>query len=121
MLTAGPDPAAKTILRPSDALSTPRADLNVDTTLLQTSSNGPRFRPVLSSAPSPVSSLLGSSSSRFASLPVGARLEVSATGFKIARKVGEVVGGDGRKGAGLIVDYGKAHASGDSFRVRISL
>ncbi|KZV61295.1 DUF185-domain-containing protein [Peniophora sp. CONT] len=116
MLTAGPDPAAKTILRPSDGLATPRADLSVDTTLPQTNPNGPRFRPVLSSAPSPISSLLGSSSPRFASLPIGARLEVSPTGFKIARKVGEVVGGDGRMGAGLIIDYGKAHASGDSFR-----
>ena len=120
MLTAGPDPAAKTILRPSDALSTPRADLSVDTTLPQASSNQPRFRPVLASSASPVSSLLGSSSPRFASLPVGARVEVSATGFKIARKVGEVVGGSGRKGAGLIIDYGKAHASGNSFRVWLS-
>ncbi|KAI0280286.1 DUF185-domain-containing protein [Russula aff. rugulosa BPL654] len=97
LITSAPDPAAKTILKPSD------------------DGSPTRFRPVLATEPSPVSTLLGSSSPRFSSLPIGARIEVSATSFRIARKLGTLIS-QGAGGSALIVDYGTDHAVGNSFR-----
>jgi NADH dehydrogenase [ubiquinone] 1 alpha subcomplex assembly factor 7 len=77
----------------------------------------PRFRPILAAEPSPVSTLLGGSSRRFASLPISARIEVSATSFQIARKLGTLIS-QGAGGSGLVIDYGTDHAVGNSFRVR---
>jgi NADH dehydrogenase [ubiquinone] 1 alpha subcomplex assembly factor 7 len=76
-----------------------------------------RFRPVLAPEPTPVSTLLGASSPRFASLPIGARIEVSAASFQIAHKLGTLVS-QGAGGSALVVDYGADHAVGNSFRVR---
>ncbi|EIM90675.1 DUF185-domain-containing protein [Stereum hirsutum FP-91666 SS1] len=155
LLTSLSDPVAqtRTVLRPSDLnldLDTTRSSLTSTTpssvsTLSAsstpitgestTSGSKPRLRPVLSPEPSPVSTLLGSSSPRFASLPIGSRIEVCAAGFQVARKlaglaggvvpassaaaagdsVGKVDGG-GKRGCGLIVDYGDEKVFGASFR-----
>jgi NADH dehydrogenase [ubiquinone] 1 alpha subcomplex assembly factor 7 len=77
----------------------------------------------LAPSPTPTSTLLGSSSLRFQKLPIGSRIEVSATAFKIARQVGELLAGgdqgsDSSGGAALIVDYGGEKAFGNSFRVK---
>ncbi|KAN0113578.1 S-adenosyl-L-methionine-dependent methyltransferase [Russula decolorans] len=61
--------AAKAILGPSG--DDPSGDRSPST-------SHTRFRPVHATEPSPVSTLLGSSSPRFSSLPIGARVEVSA-------------------------------------------
>ncbi|KAH9167860.1 DUF185-domain-containing protein [Lactarius sanguifluus] len=74
-----------------------------------------RFRPILAAEPTPVSTLLGASSPRFASLPIGARIEVSAAAFQTARKLGTLVS-QGAGGSALVVDYGTDHAVGNSFR-----
>ncbi|KAI0322135.1 S-adenosyl-L-methionine-dependent methyltransferase [Amylostereum chailletii] len=114
LLTSAKDPAAKTVLRPSNISGPAKAHLDIDTTL--TSSTGPRLRPVLSHSPSPISTLLGSSSPRFQAMPIGSRIEVSASGFQSARKIGEMIAGPGRNGCALIVDYGGDHVYGNSFR-----
>ncbi|KAJ3504155.1 hypothetical protein NLJ89_g8088 [Agrocybe chaxingu] len=84
----------------------------------------PPLRRGLARQPSAASTLLGHSSPRFQNLPVGSTLEVSPTAFRIARKVGELLEAgrqlEGDKlsagGCGLIIDYGGAHASSNSFR-----
>lgn len=48
---------------------------------------------------------------------MGARIEVSAASFRIARKLGTLIS-QGAGGSALIVDYGADHAVGNSFRVR---
>ncbi|TFY51126.1 hypothetical protein EVG20_g11153 [Dentipellis fragilis] len=114
LLSSSPDPAAPTILRPSDPLSA-----SAQNPAPTRSSSSFRLRPVLASSPSPISTLLGSSSPRFKSLPVGSRIEVSPASFRIARKVGEVIGGQSnekKKGSALIIDYGDDKAVGNSFR-----
>ncbi|KAA1467716.1 DUF185-domain-containing protein [Dentipellis sp. KUC8613] len=114
LLSSSPDPAAPTILRPSDPLST-----STQTPTPTQPSSPFRLRPVLASTPSPISTLLGSSSPRFKNLPVGSRIEVSPASFQIARKVGEVIGGQAsekKKGSALIIDYGDDKAVGNSFR-----
>ncbi|KAF8150719.1 DUF185-domain-containing protein [Crassisporium funariophilum] len=87
-----------------------------------------QFRRVLAPNPSPASTLLGFSSSRFQDLPVGSSLEVSPTAFRTAYTVGELLScrkPDDDKpndentsvgGCGLIIDYGGDQAFGDSFR-----
>ncbi|KAI0029274.1 S-adenosyl-L-methionine-dependent methyltransferase, partial [Vararia minispora EC-137] len=114
MITVDPDTTAKTVLRASD-LPKPLTDPSVDMTLPLSSSRS-RLRPVLSSVPSPISNLLGRSSPRFHELPVGSRIEVSPAAFRIAQKIGEIIGSLGRKGAGLLVDYGAGHVFDNSFR-----
>lgn len=84
------------------------------------------FHHVLSPSPSPVSTLLGASSPRFANLPVGARIEVSPSAFKVARRIGELLQSDSEApnnvpGSALIVDYGHEKTFGSSFRVRTLL
>ncbi|KAK7031216.1 hypothetical protein VNI00_013632 [Paramarasmius palmivorus] len=72
----------------------------------------PRFTYGLSPTSSAISALLGGSSPRFRSVPVGSFLEVSPVAYRIARKVGELLqkaddeqdGSPG--GCGLIIDYG---------------
>ena len=89
----------------------------------------PRWTRVLSPTPTASSTLLGHASLRFAALPVGARIEVSAASIKVARLIGELlspqpssesesVGGGG--GCALVVDYGAEKAVGNSLRVRLS-
>ncbi|KAF8503841.1 S-adenosyl-L-methionine-dependent methyltransferase [Gautieria morchelliformis] len=68
-----------------------------------------QFRFVLSPAPTPRSNFLSKLSPRFADLPSGSRVEVSSSGWRAARKIGEM-------GAALIIDYGDEHAFGSSFR-----
>ncbi|KAN0134557.1 S-adenosyl-L-methionine-dependent methyltransferase [Lactarius tabidus] len=109
LLTSAHDPAAKTIIRPSSPVSAaPSLDPSASTPKT-------RFRPVLAPEPTPVSTLLGASSPRFASLPIGARIEVSPASFQTARKVGTLVS-QGAGGSALVVDYGTDHAVGNSFR-----
>ena len=108
--------SAKGILSNPEAGSPSRAS---------TSTAYPRLRRVLSPTPTAASTVLGLSSTRFRSLPVGVTIEVSPASFKIARQVGELLSraGEGKDesspgGCGLIVDYGGTKAFGDSFRVR---
>lgn len=81
---------------------------------------GPRLRRVLSTRPSAASTLLGLSSPRFKSLPLGSTIEVSPSSFKIARKIGELLASPGKSassgGCALIIDYGGDKAYGNSFR-----
>ncbi|KAF8212501.1 S-adenosyl-L-methionine-dependent methyltransferase [Mycena galopus ATCC 62051] len=75
----------------------------------------PRFRYVLAPQPTAASTLLGMSSPRFsADAPLGTRLEVSPAAFKTMHAIGELLAPS--CGRGLIVDYGAAHASAQSFR-----
>ncbi|KAH8987098.1 DUF185-domain-containing protein [Lactarius hatsudake] len=112
LITSDHDPAAKTILRPSSPSHLAPAAPSLD---LSTSTPKTRFRPVLAAEPTSVSTLLGASSPRFASLPIGARIEVSAASFQTARKLGTLVS-QGAGGSALVVDYGADHAVGNSFR-----
>ncbi|KAI0289315.1 S-adenosyl-L-methionine-dependent methyltransferase [Multifurca ochricompacta] len=112
LITSTPDPAAKRILRPSDVLT---SSLDLDRSSSSTATSKTRFRSVLAPDPSPVSTLLGASSPRFGSLPIGARIEVSATSFQAARKLGMLIS-QGAGGSALVVDYGANHAVGNSFR-----
>jgi len=76
-----------------------------------------RLRVVLSESPTPISTILGLSSPRFQALPAGSRIEVSHIAFKVARKIGEVLGsGETSRGSALIVDYGGDKTYGNSFR-----
>lgn len=82
-----------------------------------------RFRQVLSRSPTASSTLVGLSPPRFQKLPVGTRVEVSPSAFKIARRIGELIeaeaekGSAGSAGSALIIDYGGDNAYGSSFRV----
>ncbi|KAH9970552.1 S-adenosyl-L-methionine-dependent methyltransferase [Lactifluus volemus] len=117
LITSTPDPIAKTILRPSDVLN-PQVSTPPSTTAIlgqNPSSLKTRFRSVLASELSPVSTLLGSSSPRFVSLPIGARIEVSAASFQTAHRLGTLIS-QGAGGCALVVDYGADHAFGNSFR-----
>jgi NADH dehydrogenase [ubiquinone] 1 alpha subcomplex assembly factor 7 len=119
LITSSSDPAAKPILRPSDDSTPPQfSNSPLTTPSHDRSPSQTRFRPVLATEPSPVSTLLGASSPRFSSLPIGARIEVSAASFRIARKLGELIS-QGAGGSALIIDYGTNHAVGNSFRVRV--
>lgn len=80
-----------------------------------TSRSRSRFRLVLSPPNPPTATILALSSPRYQTLPIDSPIEVSHASFKVARKIGEVLGG---KGCALIVDYGGEKAYGDSFRVR---
>jgi NADH dehydrogenase [ubiquinone] 1 alpha subcomplex assembly factor 7 len=98
----------------------------------------PRLRRVLTREPSITSRLLGRSSTRFDSLPVGTTIEVSPNSFRIAHDAGMLLSTEpplaeaeaeaapspdtelGAGGCGLIIDYGGAHAHGTSFRVSSS-
>ena len=88
----------------------------------------PRLRRVLSPTPTAASTVLGLSSKRFQSLPLGATIEVSPASFKIARQIGEILSNPKHQsrerstesapgGCGLVVDYGGEKVFGDSFRV----
>ncbi|KAN0134534.1 S-adenosyl-L-methionine-dependent methyltransferase [Lactarius tabidus] len=104
LLTSAHDPAAKTIIRPSSpASAAPSLDPSPSTPKT-------RFRPVLAPEPTPVSTLLGASSPRFMSLPIGTRIEVSAALFQTACKLGTLVS-QGVGGSVLVVDYGADHAT----------
>ncbi|KAH9856636.1 DUF185-domain-containing protein [Lenzites betulinus] len=115
LLASGPDPAAPTILKPGDS---PSLDIPLKAA---PSTVAARFRQVLSPAPTPSSTLLGLSSKRFQTLPVGSRIEVSPASFKIARQLGDLLYDkhskeDQSAGCALIVDYGGEKAYGNSFR-----
>ncbi|KDQ57043.1 hypothetical protein JAAARDRAFT_131452 [Jaapia argillacea MUCL 33604] len=119
LITAPPPPTITTSVSSPHSLSTSTPP----TTLIST--NAPRLTTV--SSPTPMSTLLPNTSPRFSSLPVGARIEVSHVGWKIAQRIGELIGGSQAdsgpqtsSGCALIVDYGDDKAFGDSFRVRPS-
>jgi NADH dehydrogenase [ubiquinone] 1 alpha subcomplex assembly factor 7 len=85
----------------------------------------PRLQQVLSPTPTAASTVLGLSSTRFKSLPIGATIEVSPASFKIAHRVAEVLSrlqSQDKKqhksgGCALIVDYGDDKVFGNSSRV----
>ncbi|KAH8100954.1 DUF185-domain-containing protein [Cristinia sonorae] len=112
LISLTPDPAAPVILRPSDTPPT------------TASSSAPpklssRFHHALSPSPTASATLLGLSSTRFQKLPVGSRIEVSPTSFKIAHQIGELIKTEDNThnpGCSLIVDYGGDHVFGNSFR-----
>lgn len=79
-----------------------------------------------------MSQVLPATSDRFASVPVGGRVEISKDSFETMRMVGQLIsaandedvsanksGGVG--GAGLVIDYGTDGFSSNSFRVRSAL
>ncbi|KAI8980089.1 DUF185-domain-containing protein [Trametes punicea] len=116
LIASGPDPAAPTVLNSG----TESPSLDVLSSNPPASTSG-RFHQVLSPAPTPSSTLLGLSSTRFQKLPVGSRIEVSPASFKIARQLGELLydaesNGSRSAGSALIVDYGGEKAYGNSFR-----
>jgi SAM-dependent MidA family methyltransferase len=111
-----------------------------------TSTGPPKFRYVLSSSPTPWSTLLAARNPRFQVLQPGQRVEISPEAWAAARRVAELVAGraargvegqekkdekasqakeaerlkQGSKGgAGLIIDYGDDKAFGASFRVSV--
>ncbi|KAL7279010.1 hypothetical protein ACG7TL_006842 [Trametes sanguinea] len=115
LIASGPDPAEPTILKPSD-----KPSLDFSSTK-PPAERAARFRQVLSPTPTPSSTLLGLSSTRFQKLPVGSRIEVSPVSFKIARQLSELLydrESEGTRSAGsaLIVDYGGEKVYGNSFR-----
>ncbi|WVW80448.1 hypothetical protein I302_102430 [Kwoniella bestiolae CBS 10118] len=69
----------------------------------------------LSSAPTPLSTVLPATSPRFSKLSTGSRIEVAQDSFKIMRRVGEIIG-KGLGGSGVVVDYGGDRSYGQSFR-----
>ncbi|KAI0671441.1 DUF185-domain-containing protein [Trametes maxima] len=116
LLASGPDPAAPIVLRPDEGR--PSLDFSPTTSI---SNSAARFRQVLSPAPTPSSTLLGLSSPRYQTLPVGSRIEVSPASFKIARRIAELLydaetEGSQSAGSALIIDYGGDKAYGNSFR-----
>ncbi|KAI0768010.1 DUF185-domain-containing protein [Trametes elegans] len=115
LIASGPDPGAPTVLKPGD-----RPSLDFSSKVSLTNATG-RFHQVLSPSPTPSSTLLGLSSTRFQKLPVGSRIEVSPASFKIARQIGELLHEGASEqsrsaGSALIVDYGGEKAYGNSFR-----
>lgn len=109
VVTPAPDPTAKTIIRSQD-ISSPSANSNLTPTS--------PLRLTRSPSPTPASTLLGSSSPRFAHQPIGARIEVSPSSYRIARQVAQLVNTKGSKGgSALVVDYGAERTFGRSLRV----
>ncbi|KIJ66938.1 hypothetical protein HYDPIDRAFT_85910 [Hydnomerulius pinastri MD-312] len=123
LIAPSKDPSIKYTLpssSPSGILLPPSSATTTTTPKLQAQSS--RWTRVLSPTPTASSTLLGYASPRFASLPVGSRVEVSGASVKIARQIGELIGGaeDGKAGGcALVVDYGGEKVFGDSIRVRI--
>lgn len=121
-----------------EVLINTQPSISISTQTTSTNSNSqviPQLCRVLSPAPTTSSTLLGLSSPRFRSLPIGALIEVSSAAFKLAHQVGQLVSGRkepeplvGRKtmdlkpkstgvgGCGLIIDYGGSQVHGNSFR-----
>ncbi|GJJ08348.1 hypothetical protein Clacol_002559 [Clathrus columnatus] len=68
------------------------------------------------------SEFLARLSNRYSNLPDGTRIEVSAAAWRIAHKIGEIVGRSKQdtseipKGAALVIDYGDEHVFNGSFR-----
>ncbi|KAL4247601.1 Protein arginine methyltransferase NDUFAF7 [Abortiporus biennis] len=116
LITSASDPAAPTILKASGS------SLTSTDPPFATPSKKSRFRPVLAPNATFSATTLGASSPRFASIPVGGRLEVSPTSFKVAKSIGELLRHDPDDestpslGCGLFVDYGGDKAYGNSFR-----
>lgn len=88
----------------------------------QSSKRNAGLKFVVSPEQTPRSEFLGRLSDRYPKLPEGTRIEVSATAWRIARKIGEIVGRTKDeqstipKGAALVMDYGGEHAFNSSFR-----
>ncbi|KIR81893.1 hypothetical protein I306_01204 [Cryptococcus gattii EJB2] len=82
---------------------------------LPTSSSPSGLRFTLSSSPTTLSTILPSTSPRFANLPSGSRIEVSQDSYKIMHRLGQVIN-QGLGGCGLVVDYGADKAFASSFR-----
>ncbi|WVQ65216.1 uncharacterized protein L199_003389 [Kwoniella botswanensis] len=79
----------------------------------QTSKSGLRLS--LSSAPTPLSTVLPATSPRFTNLSTGSRIEIAQDSFKIMRRAGELIS-KGSGGCGVVVDYGGDRSYGQSFR-----
>lgn len=131
-----------TVLKPAD-IALARSGKS---TTSSTSSGSPKFRYVLSSSPTPWSTLLAARNPRFQVLQPGQRVEISPEAWAAARRMAELVAGRAAKGietldkkdpkasqtkeakrlkqgakggAGLIIDYGDDKAFGNSLRVSV--
>ncbi|KAJ9101897.1 hypothetical protein QFC21_003237 [Naganishia friedmannii] len=102
---------------PADqAASTPTTQANSGLTL------------AVSREPTTLSQVLPATSDRFASVPIGGRVEISKDSFETIRMVGQLISGQkdedvsatdkskGAGGAGLVIDYGSDGSSSNSFR-----
>ncbi|KAK8865615.1 hypothetical protein IAR55_000759 [Kwoniella newhampshirensis] len=92
---------------------------------LPTASSSSGLRLSISRTATPLSTILPSTSPRFANLPVGSRIEIAQDSWKIMRHVGQLLSGTssdgkgkgkGKGGCGLVVDYGADRAFRSSFR-----
>ena len=68
----------------------------------------------MSRDPTPLSQVLPKTSSRFAAMLEGSRVEIAQDSWKISRQIGGLIK---HGGAGLVVDYGGPQLFGSSFRV----
>ncbi|KZP00600.1 DUF185-domain-containing protein [Calocera viscosa TUFC12733] len=73
------------------------------------------FRFVKSPPNTPLAALLSQSSTRYAALPNGSRIEVSPQGSAVAQALARLIG-NGKGGAAMIIDYGDDHTFGSSLR-----
>ncbi|WWD18208.1 hypothetical protein CI109_102658 [Kwoniella shandongensis] len=90
---------------------------------LPTSASSSGLRLSISRSTTPLSTILPTTSPRFANLPVGSRIEIAQDSWKIMRHVGQLLSGSSEKGkakakggCGLVIDYGADRAFGGSFR-----
>lgn len=74
-----------------------------------------KFTLALDRDSSMLSSLLPAASSRYSTLPIGSRMEISPDSSRIVRGLGETMAAGG---AGLVIDYGGNRSFSNSFRVR---
>ncbi|KAG8998825.1 hypothetical protein FRB94_006626 [Tulasnella sp. JGI-2019a] len=88
---------------------------SLDKTVPATIEHKHKFKFVLAPGPSPMASVLATSSPRFTSRPIGSAIEVSPASWSIAKTIGDLIRGPGG-GVGLIMDYGDDKPFGDSFR-----
>jgi len=77
--------------------------------------NNSRFIFAVDRESSLLSNLLPAASTRYSSLPVGSRMEISPDSSHIVRSIGKLMEKGG--GVGLVVDYGGDRSFSNSFRV----
>ncbi|RSH86173.1 uncharacterized protein EHS24_004404 [Apiotrichum porosum] len=75
-----------------------------------------KFTLALDRDSSMLSSLLPAASSRYSTLPIGSRMEISPDSSRIVRGLGETMAAGG---AGLVIDYGGNRSFSNSFRHKI--
>ncbi|KAL7416202.1 S-adenosyl-L-methionine-dependent methyltransferase [Mrakia frigida] len=75
----------------------------------------PTLHLTLSPTPTPASIFLPTTSPHFDSIQIGERVEICPAAAGIMKVLGELIA-EGEGGSGLVVDYGKAEWTGNSFR-----